>query len=74
MFVKVTLPVLLTLPEKVSNWPGETCFAGHALVTTRPGVVVIGQLALAVLVTASPQRLEARTVSVSATEQLVGAK
>src|SRR4051812_18449823 len=38
MLVKVTLPVLLTLPEKVSNWPGATGWAGHAFVTLMPGV------------------------------------
>src|SRR5208282_774338 len=51
MFVKVTLPVLLTLPEKVSNWPGETGCAGHDLVTWMPGVKTSEQVVLAELVT-----------------------
>ena len=38
MFVNVTLPVLLTLPEKVSVWPGATGEMGHVLVTLIPGV------------------------------------
>src|SRR5580700_6039443 len=51
MFVKVTLPVLLTLPEKVSNCPGETGCAGHALVTLIPAVKVFSQLMVVKLVT-----------------------
>jgi hypothetical protein len=50
MLVKVTLPVLLTLPEKVSVWPGETC-CRHDLVTLMPAVVLSVQVADAVLVT-----------------------
>src|ERR1039458_6392498 len=38
MLFNVTLPVLLTVPEKVSNWPGETGCAEHTLVTLMPGV------------------------------------
>jgi len=51
MFVNVTLPVLLTLPEKVSGWPGGTGCRGHDLVTRMPGVKVSEQVALAELVT-----------------------
>jgi hypothetical protein len=51
MFVNVTLPVLLTLPEKVSNWPGETGPTGHDLVTLMPGVKTSEQEVLAELVT-----------------------
>jgi hypothetical protein len=51
MFVNVTLPVLLTLPEKVNNWPGETRRSRHDLVTLMPGVVISGQVADAVFVT-----------------------
>jgi hypothetical protein len=51
MFVNVTLPVLLTLPEKVSNWPGATGCAGHTLVTLIPGVKTSEQVVLAELVT-----------------------
>jgi hypothetical protein len=38
MLFNVTLPVLLTLPENVSNWPGETGCTGQAFVTLMPGV------------------------------------
>src|ERR1035438_10446578 len=51
MLVNVTLPVLLTLPEKVSNWPGETGCMGHVLVTLMPGVKTSEQEVLAELVT-----------------------
>src|ERR1035437_1004340 len=71
MLFNVTLPVLLTLPEKVNNWPGATGCVGHALVTTMPGVVMTGQVALAVLVTATPQALWPVAVKVSVTEQLL---
>ena len=50
-FVNVTLPVLLTLPENVSNWPGATGCVGHTLVTLMPGVVISVQVADAVFVT-----------------------
>jgi hypothetical protein len=71
MLVNVTLPVLLTLPEKANNWPGATGCVGHALVTTMPGVEVTGQVALAVLVTVTPQMLWPVTVKVSVTEQIL---
>src|ERR1700733_10025069 len=51
MLVSVTLPVLLTLPEKVSNCPGATGPAGHVLVTARPGVTVSEQVTLSELLT-----------------------
>ena len=51
MFVKVTLPVLLTLPEKVSNRPGATGEVGHTLVTLMPGVKTSEQVVLTELVT-----------------------
>ena len=57
MPVKVTLPVLLTLPEKVSVWPGETGCAGHTLVTLMPGVVTSWQVTDAVLVTGAAVQL-----------------
>src|ERR1035437_851581 len=49
MLINVTLPVLLTLPEKVSNWPGNDR-SGHTLVTLMPGVVFSLQMADAVFV------------------------
>jgi len=73
MFVKVTLPLLLTLPEKVSNWRGATGCVGHTLVTMIPGAVVMGQVVLAVLVTATPQMLSPVAVEVLMEEQLAGA-
>ena len=51
MLFNVTLPVLLTLPEKVSNPPGETGCAEHTLVTVMPGVFIPVQVADAVFVT-----------------------
>ena len=45
-----------------------------AWVTTMAGVVRIGQVALAELVTGAPQILEARAVKVSVAAQLVGAR
>src|ERR1035437_8662894 len=70
MPVKVTLPVLLTLPEKVSVWPGETGCAGHTLVTLMPGVVTSGQVTDAVLVTGAAVQLSLPlAVTVLLTEQ-----
>src|ERR1039458_1919082 len=70
MFCKATLPVLLTLPEKVSNWPGETGCAGHTLVTLMPGVVTSGQVADAVFVTMTCVHLSLPvTITVLLTEQ-----
>jgi hypothetical protein len=51
MFINVTLPVLLTLPEKVSNWPGATGCAGQNLVTLMPGVKASEQAVPTELVT-----------------------
>jgi hypothetical protein len=75
MLVKVTLPVLLTLPEKVSVWPGATGCTGHDLVTLIPGVVISGQgPADAVFVTGTAVQLSLPVaVTVLLTEQaLVG--
>src|SRR5450759_110185 len=49
------LPLLLTLPEKVSNWPGANGRVGHALVTTMPGVRVFEQVVMAELVISGAQ-------------------
>src|SRR5437868_3661844 len=51
ILVSVTLPLLLTLPEKMSIWPGATGEAGHTLVTLMPGVNTSEQVAVAELVT-----------------------
>src|ERR1035437_8523782 len=68
MLVKITLPLLLTLPEKVSNWPGNDR-SGHTLVTMIPGVVVSGQVADAVFVTRTLVQLSLPvTVTVLLTE------
>src|SRR5437868_6818136 len=48
---RVTLPVLLTLPEKVSNCPGLTGSTGHTFVTLRPGVKTSEHVVAAELVT-----------------------
>jgi hypothetical protein len=50
-FVSVTLPVLLTEPEKTSNCPGETGCTGQDFVTRMPGVVALPQVMLLVLFT-----------------------
>ena len=46
---------------------------GQVWVTSMAGAVRIGQVALTVLVTATPQMLRPVAIKVSATEQLVGA-
>ena len=51
MLVKVTLPVLLTVPEKTNDCPGPTGTVGHTLVTLIPGVVTTEQVTPAELVT-----------------------
>src|ERR1035437_3830817 len=51
MLFNCTLPVLVTLPEKGSVWPGETGCAEHTLVTVMPGVFIPWQVADAVFVT-----------------------
>ena len=74
MLVKVTSPVLLTVPPKVAVEPGDPGSAGQVAVTAMRGVVRIGQIALAESETAPPQRLFALAVNVSDTEQFVGAR
>jgi hypothetical protein len=69
MLVNVTLPVLLTLPEKVSNWPGETGCAGHTLVTLMPAVFIPRQVADAVFVTMCVQLSLPVAITVLLTEQ-----
>jgi hypothetical protein len=70
---KVTLPVLRTTPLKLDAWPEIAVVAGQTSVIEMPGVVVIGHVVLAELVTGVPQRLFAFAVSVLVTEQFVGA-
>ena len=74
MFVKVMLPELLTNPPKSTELPANTGLGGQVSVMVMAGVVVIGHVVLAVLVTAMPQRLVARTVEILVLEQLVGAR
>src|SRR6266850_1816942 len=55
--VRVMLPELLTVPLKISGWPGCTGASGQVLVTAMAGLFVPGQLAKAVLVTEWPKHL-----------------
>jgi hypothetical protein len=73
MLLRIVSPRLRTVPLYTSEPPGNTGAVGHAAVTPIWGVVRMGQVALAVLVTGVPQRLAAVAVKVSATEQLAGA-
>src|ERR1019366_8308657 len=58
------------LPEKVSNWPGETGCAEHTLVTWMPGMAFSGQVADAVFVTMTCVQLSLPvTITVLLTEQ-----
>src|SRR5204863_9149810 len=68
----VTLPELVMVPENVIGCPGPEAFT-HDLVTLIAGLVVTRQLALAWLVTGSPEMLSAPvTVTVSFWAPLVG--
>jgi len=71
--LKVMFPELRTTPLKLELPPETPGTAGQTSVTVMPGVVVMGQVALAVLVTGAPQMLAALAVNVSVTEQFVGA-
>jgi hypothetical protein len=62
--VRTILPELVTVPVKTSVPPGVTGWGGQDLVSAIPGEVVMGQLELALFVTATPQMLLARTVEV----------
>src|ERR1035437_5023305 len=73
MFVKVVLPELQTNPPKSTELPLVTGLGGQLSVMVMTGMVRIGQVALAVLVTKTSQILKPLAVKVSATEQLVGA-
>ena len=65
MLLRVMLPLLLTLPVKMSKPPGATGFTGQVLVTRIAGAVVAAQVAVAVADTLLPQRLVAVAVRVS---------
>ena len=51
--LSVTLPVLVTVPEKLMGAPGAVASA-HTLVTAMLGSVLMTQVALAVSVTGAP--------------------
>src|ERR1035437_1584821 len=72
-FVKVMLPVLETDPPNATELPLVTGPGGQLSVMVMVGMVWIGQVALAVLVTKTSQILKPLAVKVSVTEQLVGA-
>jgi hypothetical protein len=59
--VRVTLPVLVTVPVNTKVPPGATGSAGQSVATTMPELVPvpIGQVELAVFETGAPQRLVA---------------
>src|SRR3989442_1193263 len=65
MLFSVMFPVLDRVPVTVRIWPGCTNPAGHALTTSMLGLLVEGQVAVAVFVRAPPQVVLARTVNVS---------
>src|ERR1035437_662221 len=73
MFVKVMLPELQTDPPNVTELPLVTGPGGQLSVMVMAGMVRIGQVALAVLVTRISQILRPLAVKVSVTEQLNGA-
>ena len=64
-FVSEMLPLLLTLPVKMSRAPGATGLAGQFLVTVIEGVVSEAQVAVAECEAFEPQMLFAVAVSVS---------
>ena len=55
--VMVMLPVLVTVPLKVSSAPGTTVPVGQVCVTLNCGVEIMVQVAAAVLVRGRPQVL-----------------
>src|SRR5205809_1004996 len=59
---RVMLPELLTVPLKISGWPGCTGASGQVLVTAMAGLFVPGQLAETVLFTEWPQQLSLAVV------------
>ena len=74
MFVKVMLPELQTRPPKSTKLPLVTGpFGQLSSVMVMTGVVMIGQVALTVLMTATSQMLRPVPVKVLVEEQLAGA-
>ena len=70
--LRVTLPGLLTVPEKVMELPVITGVAGQFKVTAISGVPVIEHVAEATFVTDAPEQLSlALAVSVEVLEQAV---
>src|SRR5882762_11321330 len=63
--VRVTLPVLLTVPEKVNTPPGRTAVAGQCLTNHSPGAVTTAhEFVIEVRTFAPEQPLLARTVRI----------
>ena len=58
----------------MSRPPGLTGLGGQFCVIAMPGMVMIGQVALTVLVTPTPQMLQPVAVEVLVEAQLVGAR
>ena len=72
-FVNVMLPELQTVPKNGARLSAVTGPGGQLSVTVMAGVVRMEQVALAMLVTATPQILWPVAVEVLVEEQLVGA-
>ena len=68
------LPVLVMEPVYVSKPPGTAATPGQFWTMDRPGVVVMAQVAVAVLVVVPPQVPAPVTVTMLVEEQLVGAR
>ena len=69
--MRVTLPLLRTLPANVPVPPGTNVVVGQSCVTAIAGAVVTAQVTLADLVTLRlPQLSEALAVKVALTEQV----
>ena len=75
MLVTATSPTFVTVPVKTRSCPGVGCTAGHALVSTKRGVVVTAQVRVALAVTKVPHTSDALAVRVSVKLQtLVGTR
>ena len=71
--VRVMFPSLRTVPLKVMRPPGTAGLVGHIAITEMRGVMRIGQVEVAVLVTATPQTVRPVPVEMLVVEQFVGA-
>src|SRR5678809_65575 len=58
-FVRVILPVLVTVPVTVRSWPGCTNPAGHTFTTSMLGLFVPGHALVSLSVTTRPKHLSA---------------